>query len=460
MSLQNSKKGTERVQTKLGKTHVDYWHPRLRKRFYTGRDSVVHEVPDYQVRIKHLGRSAWFNLKTSNRTDAAFKARDVYIFLIANGWEAALNKFKPQAEKPQNLTVNEFADVYRKKIELVEYPPLKRTVERYISCLLYICSLVKVRNIARLTTQKIKKFKLLYLKRGRDKGRDEDCIKITCNSHLRGAASLYSKQMLEEYKDDGIELANPFHGQRLRRIEIKPYTPLRRELLDEIWRDSIKLRDGDPDAPAPPPRNKGGRPKINQAPVNREKKCQRWKEPDWRKPHPEAYKILLLELGIGLRREESDKAEWDWMFISQDGRRCIEVRKTEFFTPKGKRRRILPVEEVLWDAILQTRGDLTRFIVPGKMPIKYTRETEPKGMNYRCEKHHRTLTAWLRKKGIKDSKPCHLLRKEFGSYVATAFGLFVAQRLLGHSSPSVTEAFYAGLTNLPELNHVKIQSQQ
>ncbi len=58
-----------------------------------------------------------------------------------------------------------------------------------------------------------------------------------------------------------------------------------------------------------------------------------------------------------------------------------------------------------------------------------------------------------RKRG---SNPCQLLRKEFGSYVATSFGLFVAQRYLGHSNPTVTKAFYAGLTNLPELKHAKI----
>lgn len=395
MSLQNSKKGTERVQTKLGKTHVDYWHSRLRKRSYVGRDRLVYQVPDYQVRIKHLGRSAWFNLKTSNAADAAFLARDVYIFLIANGWDAALKKFKPQAEKCQSLSVDEFAEVYRKKIDLVEYPPLKRTVERYIACLLLICALVKVKRIARLTVQKIKKFKLLYLKRGREEGRNDDSVKTTCNSHLRSAASLFSQQMMEDYKADGIELVNPFLGQRLRRIEIKPYTPLRREILAEIWRDSIKLRDGDPDAPPPPPRNKGGRPKAGQAPVRPKAKSQKWKEPDWRKPHPEAYKILLLELGLGLRREESDKAEWDWMFITQDGRRCIEVRKTQYFTPKGKRRRILPVEVPLWDAIQETRTDLARFIVPGRAPKIYTRETEPKNINYRCEVHHRTLVACL-----------------------------------------------------------------
>jgi integrase len=48
-----------------------------------------------------------------------------------------------------------------------------------------------------------------------------------------------------------------------------------------------------------------------------------------------------------------------------------------------------------------------------------------------------------------------MLRKEFGAYVATSFGIFAAQRLLGHSSPAVTDAFYAGLVNLPELQHAQ-----
>lgn len=51
MSLQNSKKGTEGVQTKLGKTHVDYWYAKLRKRHFKARDGSQVEVPDYQVRI-------------------------------------------------------------------------------------------------------------------------------------------------------------------------------------------------------------------------------------------------------------------------------------------------------------------------------------------------------------------------------------------------------------------------
>jgi len=459
--LQNRKKGTERVQTKLGKTHVDYWYSKLRKRIFSGRDGLQVQVPDWQVRLKHLGRSMWFNLKTANAAEAAVKARDIYISLIANGWEAALEKFKPQTEKRDNLTVEEFTDLYREKIELVEYPPIIRTVERYVGCLLLICKLVGIKRIARLTEEKVAAFKQKYLKRGQEKGRDETSVKLTCNSHLRGAAALYSKQMMKAYATAGFVVVNPFEGQLLRRIELKPYTPLPRELLDSIWTDSAKLRDGDPDAPAPlkPPKKTKPRRRQKMRPHQAADDSPRWCEPDWRKPHPEAYTILLLELGIGLRREESDKYQWDWFFTGHDGRRYIEVKKTEYFTPKGKRRRIIPVEPVLWTALQEGRQDVTPFIVPGNMPIIYTRKTAPKNIAYRCERHHRTLVAWLRKKGITDRKPCHLLRKEFGSYVATSFGLFVAQRLLGHSSPAVTDAFYAGLTNLPELRHAQPQQR-
>ena len=54
--------------------------------------------------------------------------------------------------------------------------------------------------------------------------------------------------------------------------------------------------------------------------------------------------------------------------------------------------------------------------------------------------------------------PLHRLRKQFGSEVATGFGLFAAQKLLGHSSPMVTAKYYAAQTELPALTHVRIVS--
>lgn len=454
-TLQDVQMGTERGQTKLGKTHVDYWYDKVRKRNFLGRDGLQVEIPDWQVRIKHLGKEVRFNLKTANRAEAAVQAKDIYIYLMANGWDLTLAKYKPQTEKREDLTVLEFTEIYRGQIEQVEYPPLKRTYERYITSLLFICTFLGIKRIAQLSSDKVKKFTRRYLERGLKLGRAESSIKTSCNSHLRAGASLYSKEMMDGYERAGINLVNPFSGKRFRRIEIEAYTPMRHELLDSIWRDSIKLRDGDPKAPPPLPVSKGGRPKAN-SPKRAKKKSTRWKEPDWRKPHPEAFSLLLQELGLGFRRAEADMSEWSWFFIDQDGRRLVEIKKTEFFTPKGKRKRILSVEPAIWDELHATYHEGARFVVSGKVPKIYTKKTAPKHMVYRCDRHHRTLAAWLRKRGIDDMNPCHRLRKEFGSYVATSFGLFVCQRMLGHSSPKVTDDFYAALVSLPELRHAHI----
>ena len=81
-------------KSSLPKTHQGYWSSRLRKRSYPAPDGKTHiEIPVWQVRLFHAGRENWFNLGTSNQTAAAIKARDIYVFLKANGWDAALAKF-------------------------------------------------------------------------------------------------------------------------------------------------------------------------------------------------------------------------------------------------------------------------------------------------------------------------------------------------------------------------------
>ena len=250
--------------------------------------------------------------------------------------------------------------------------------------------------------------------------------------------------MLAEYVRAGLVCANPFAGQKLRRIPIKPYSPLRGDALPSLWREAVKLRDGDLTATPTAPR-------IKNTPR------KRWSNHDFRKPHKAAYVLLLLELGLGLRRHEADKAQWDWFHSDAEGRHFIEVKETPFFQPKSKERRVIPVEKTLFDAIHHSRDEVTPFIVPGRVPRKYEAGKTPKNLVYRCDLHHRVLAMWLRRQGIADGKPCHLLRKEFGSYVATTFGLFTAQRYLGHSSPVVTDAHYAGLTAMPELAHAKIK---
>jgi hypothetical protein len=79
-----------------------------------------------------------------------------------------------------------------------------------------------VKRLAKLTPEKVAKFKRTYLKLGREERRDESSVKISCNTHLRHAAALFSKQMIKVYQTLHVEVANPFLGQNLRRIELKP----------------------------------------------------------------------------------------------------------------------------------------------------------------------------------------------------------------------------------------------
>ncbi len=437
------------VKTRRSANDQGYWKKRLFHRYYE-QDGKKVVVPDWYVRICYAGRRHFFNLETGNEDTASKKARDVFQMLVAEGWEATLSKFKPKPQVGASMTLEEFADLYRKTIRMVEFPPDKPSVERYINCLSFIARRVHVRKLEELTSEKIEKFRADYFAEAQKAGRDENSIKTTINFHLRNAGALFSRQVIQTLQNQGVPLSNPFAGKKLRRVEIRPYSPLKRELLDRLWQDAARLRDGDPEVPERIPVKTGGR----KAKRPSGEKAKRWKEPDFRKPHPDSYAILLLELGLGFRRNEADKAEWAWFHTIND-RHYIEVRDTPYFKPKPRERRIVPVEPLLYEAIKATRTHVGAWIVPGPAPKRYDSDKKPKNIVYRCDKAHRVLAAWLRQRGIADGKPCHLLRKEFGSYVATSFGLFHAQRMLGHSSPDVTSAYYAGLTELPELKHFR-----
>jgi len=95
------------------KTHQDFWKDRLVHRSYDDGDGRAVQMPEWHVRIASRGRRDWFNLGTANQAAASVKARDIYVSIVAAGWEPTLAKFKPgMIEKPEVCTVGEFlADV-------------------------------------------------------------------------------------------------------------------------------------------------------------------------------------------------------------------------------------------------------------------------------------------------------------------------------------------------------------
>ena len=146
-TVQNSEKGTVGGQTlsvpqgevvrHLPKSHQDHWFSRLRKRSYTDRHGQIVEIPEWQVRLKKGGREAWFNLGTPNQAAAAKKAKDIFTCLEANGWDAALAKFKPDSDaSPRlNLTVGDFLKAVKDTAHL-----RLRTFLNYQNCLRTIVS--------------------------------------------------------------------------------------------------------------------------------------------------------------------------------------------------------------------------------------------------------------------------------------------------------------------------------
>lgn len=464
---ENSEIRTESGQTKgqtavsrtirrLGKGHVDYWLPRIKRRVFVDRHGGKVEVPEWQVRFQTGGRDEWFNLGTANQAAAAKKAKEIATHLAGCGWESTLARFKPRTESKQTITLPEFYDLYGAALRRVEYPPTPQTAARYIKSLAFICRHLDIIRINDLTPDEVSRFKGDYLEKARGEKRHPESVKVSCNTLLRNAGAIFSRPMLAEYQAQGLKIENPFEGQKLRRIKLKSYSPINRDLLDRIWVEAEKLRDGDPGATKRVIIRTGGRKAKRPA----GEKAKRWGEPDFNSPQTGAYLLLLLELGLGLRRHEADKAQWDWFSTDSNGRHYIEVRATPYFTPKSKESRIIPVDGLLHETIQATQSDASPFIVPGRLPKRYEPGKEPKNLVYRADQHHRTLAFWLRKHGITDEKPCHSLRKEFGSYVATSFGLFHAQRMLGHSSPKVTADYYAGLTQLPELKNARISARE
>lgn len=121
MTVQNRQSGTEVEQTvaqskphkvrHVGKSHADYWKPRLTKRSYLDREGRVTEIPEWQIRVAHLGRREWFNTGTPNKDAAADKARKIYLSLISKGWQTTIHEFKPDMQVSKDgCTVGEFLD--------------------------------------------------------------------------------------------------------------------------------------------------------------------------------------------------------------------------------------------------------------------------------------------------------------------------------------------------------------
>ncbi|MCR6654684.1 MAG: hypothetical protein NVV63_02485 [Opitutus sp.] len=151
------------------------------------------------------------------------------------------------------------------------------------------------------------------------------------------------------------------------------------------------------------------------------------------------YVAAVLALHAGLRRQEIASARWSWVVQESDGLK-LHVKAEEDFAPKFGTNRKVKITGWL-AAQLGHRDSAKGVTILGGSLADNLATTE-------------RLVLWLKGAGVTAKKPIHELRKWFGSFFATEYGITVAQRQLGHSTPMITNSHYAGINFPPSLRMV------
>ena len=406
---------------------MDYWSPRLKKRSYEWEGKTV-EIPEWQIRIAHLGRREWFNTATANRSAAADKARKIYLSLISKGWEATLQEFKPDMQiSKDGATVGEFLgqvkavsglkpvtyEIYAKKFRslVAETFGIDGGKEKHD----YVndghkkwLKRVEAVRLDRLTPDRVNDWKVRVLKGASQSPLQLKRTSVTARSILLCSKALFTPNIRKHLTlrlpsplpFEGVTL--PEAGKSRYKSEINPST-----LLTAAKRE---LAEGD---------------QGKDQPENL---------------RPEQYKILLLALGAGLRRDEIDKLQWKQILWQ---RNAIRVETTEHGSTKSAESEAdVDVDPGLLEILksyLPKPGKGSPFVIVS--PVA-PRPHSVKNHHYRCNREFKALVEWLRGKGVKSRNALHSLRKEFGSQICAQAGIFAASVALRHSSINLTREYY------------------
>jgi integrase len=386
----------------FAKTDLRYW-----------REKIYRRGHDYSVQIQFAGRREKINLRLSNAEQAAIKARDLYKSLLQKGWESTLLEFKAGCAEPVrvNLTVGEYVEAVKTQTAI-----RRQTIEGYALALRTIAAgiggladhpdkfhpsrgwreKVEAIRLGDLTNDRIEKWRLDFVKRAGSDPLREKAARNSANAFLRRARALFGKKIVPSLR--GVVLPDPL-----------PFAGIRIEQ-------------------ARPSRYRASFDAVGLAITAREELAG---------TKPEQYKIFLLGLMAGLRRNEIDKLPWSaFDFASSE----IHIENTPFFRAKtDDSNRPIPIDSELAELF---RGYFSRrrgeFVIESDLMPDPNAEFD----SYRCERDMKELLGWLRSHGVKSRTPLHTLRKEYGSQICAGFGIYAAQVALGHSDPKVTAMHY------------------
>ena len=390
------------MKLRFNKTDTRYW---IRKVSFHTEDSRT-----YSVHIQHDNQRRRIGLKTTDKEQAGALALEFYLKLRALGWEEAL-RWRKRGDsaytKKSNVTIGEYLDAVREKSLI--HP---KTLESYSAALRKIASdihglrsskrstrrtQVDAIKLATLTAEKIEEWRTSFIKRGSTNPLAEKSSKVSANSFIGRARSLFGSEVIARIKDI-IELPDPipFVNVKVERVRATRYrSTFDMATLLESARQELAAEK------------------------------------------PEQFKIFLLGAMAGLRRNEIDLLPWS-AFRWDEG--LIRIEATEFFRPKSHE----SAGDVVVDSKLLEifRGYHARrkseFVIESDSAADANRPFE----HYRCHHQFTELITWLRSKGVVSRTPLHALRKEFGSQINARYGLFAASSMLRHAGIAVTAGHY------------------
>jgi integrase len=385
------------------KAHLAYWENAIFQRRVNG---------NWWMLLQHEGERRKLSLGTPHKPAAVAKARDNYLSIIHDGWEAALAALHGPERPAQTLvTVGQFLKELEAKADL-KPETLKGYRIAFVAIIADIFGIdggkekfdyrgggharwlekIHAIKLADVTPAKVQEWKRVFIARAGNDPIKQRSARTSFNSFLRRAKSLFGSKCI-------------------RHLSVKLPSPLPFEGVTFEPRQSARYRSS-----------------IDAAELARAAQA------DLAEQDPSVYLAFLLGLGAGLRRIEIDRLEWSAFRWEQN---TIRIEPTEHFDVKTEH----SIGDVQLDPELMSvfRGYAARsgsgFVIEGPEGDGYWDQ-------YRAKAVFERLSAWLRAHGVTARKPIHELRKEFGSMINRRHGLSAARDMLRHGDIAVTASCY------------------
>jgi len=423
--VENSKIGGELAEKTVlhrSKTHADYWKTRLFHDGFTTPDGGRSLSGEWSVRIYRDGRRETFNLGSANAATAADKAKFIYANLVSSGWDATLAKFKPEsvakkkegrvgeaiaaAQQLSTTRPQSFAQAALRLRQIAgEIAGVKKPAKAsdYRSpAFAEWRSKVDAVSLAVLTPEAVRGWRDRRIAARSKNPVERRAATISADSTIRMARAVFAKKILAAGLAAKVELPSPlpFSG-----VTVGASTKRFTERID-----AAKLFAS-------------ARADLEQS-------------------EPEVFRAFALCILGGLRRSEADRLTWAQVDLNAG---TIAIERTEWFEPKSEEsNRVVDLDGAAIEILRRAKSARPD-------PVFVLKGAEPKAQihaagTYRCDaapwRTWEKLTAWLGKRGVKDGKPIHLLRKLAGSLVFAAHGLEQARAFLGHASVVTTSDSY------------------